>query len=191
MNLHDPPQADELLLQRKLCGWSDTPEYIAQWRDAMDAGYKSLFWIRPSSQPGLRAGHISLDSEAHPPDLELSNPHDKSVLTIATFFILPDYRGGGLGRATVGMLEKWATVEPYGSRNCRTVALTTLSRKYAEEDEWRAEYERMEGKEAPKRGTSNEDWYLRMGYSKWKDAPLYEGPDGYKFLAAYLRKQII
>ncbi|ROV93910.1 hypothetical protein VSDG_06288 [Cytospora chrysosperma] len=190
MNLHEQAQADELLRQRQLCGWDNTPQFIAKFRDAMDARVKSLFWIRPTSRPELRVGHISLDSEAHPPNLELANPNDKSVLTIATFYILPEHRGGGIGRAAVESLEKWATAEPYGSSNCKTVALTTISRKYAEDDEMRAEYRRMAGVEPVPKGASNEDWYLRMGYTKWMETPLYPGPDGYKFLAAYLRKRI-
>lgn len=191
MNLHDQAQAAELLRQRKLCGWADTPETIDEWRDAMDIKTKSLFWIKPTSHPDVRAGHISLDSEAHPPDLEVADPHDKSVLTIATFFILPEHRGGGIGRAAVATLEEWATVESYGSKNCKAVALTTMSRWYIEDDEGRAEFQRMDGKEPSPRGASNEDWYTRMGYIKWKDAPLYPGPDGYKFTAAYLRKRLI
>lgn len=190
MNLHDQAEADELLRQRKLCGWDNTPEFIIKFRDAMDARTKSLFWIKPASQPDLRLGHISLDSEAHPPNLELANPHDKSVLTIATFYVLPEHRGGGIGRAAVESLEKWATTEPYGSRNCKVVALTTISRKYAEDDEMRVEYKRMAGVEPVPKGASNEDWYARMGYTKWMERPLYPGPDGYKFLAAYLRKRI-
>ncbi|KUI55451.1 hypothetical protein VP1G_02776 [Cytospora mali] len=192
MNLHDQAQADELLRQRKVCGWADKPEDITKWRDKMEGNNRtvSLFWIRPTSQPGLRVGHISLDSEARVPDLELANPHDKSVLTIANLFILPEHRRGGIGRAAVQTLEKWATIEPYGSRNCKTIALTAVSRKYTDDDEWRAEYLRMAGVEPPKPGFSNEEWYSRMGYTKWKDERLYPGPDGYKFLASFLRKRI-
>ncbi|ROV98156.1 hypothetical protein VPNG_08593 [Cytospora leucostoma] len=190
IDLLEQAQADELLRQRKICGWSDTPEYIAKWKSAIDRKAKSLFWIRRAPQPDLRIGHISLDSEAHPPDLELANPIDKSVLTINTLFILPEHRGGGIGRAAIEALEKVATVEPYGSRNCRTVALTTLSRRYGEDDEWRAIYEKLVGVEAPKRGKANEDWYTRMGYVKWKDEGLWDGPDGYKFIGAFLRKRV-
>lgn len=193
MNLHDPSQVDELLRQRKICGWADTPDHVVSWRDSMDAGTKSLFWIKPGTQPDLRAGHVSLDCEAEPPDLELANPHDKSVLTIARFFILQEHRRGGLGRAVMEILEKLATEEPYGSPNCRTIAITTLSRKYTEDDRERARYEALEGKPAPPRGSSNEDWYKRMGYVKWKDEPRYEVPDKYgpdKYIAAFMRKRI-
>lgn len=190
MDLLELAQAEELLRQRKICGWSDTPEHIADWQAAIARKAKSLFWIKPASQPDLRIGHISLDSEAHPQDLELANPIDKSVLSISGLFVLPEHRGGGIGRAAIEALEKVATVEPYGSRNCKTVALTTLSRRYGEDDEWRAIYEKLVGVEAPKRGKANEDWYTRMGYVKWKDEGLWDGPDGYKFIGAFLRKRV-
>lgn len=192
MNLYDQSQIDELLRQRKICGWADTQHYIISWRDSMNAKMKSMFWIKPASQPELRVGHVSLDCEAEPPDLELANPHDKSVLTIARFFILEEHRRGGLGRAVMETLENLATKEPYGSPNCHTIAITTLSRRYAEDDQERAKYEALEGKPAAPRGLSNEDWYTRMGYVKWKDLPLYQqknGPD--KYVAAFMRKRIV
>lgn len=191
MNLYDQSQIDELLRQRKICGWADTQDYIVSWRDSMDAKIKSMFWIKPASQPDIRVGHVSLDCEAEPPDLELANPHDKSVLTIARFFILEEHRRGGLGRAVMETLESLATKEPYGSPNCHTIAITTLSRRYAEDDQERAKYEALEGKPPAPKGLSNEDWYTRMGYVKWKDLPLYEqknGPD--KYVAAFMRKRI-
>lgn len=193
MNLYDQSQVDELLRQRKICGWADTPDYAISWRNSMDAKTKSMFWIKPVSQPDLRAGHVSLDCEAEPPDLELANPHDKSVLTIARFFILQEHRRGGLGRAVMETLERLATEEPYGSPNCHTIAITTLSRKYSEDDQERARYEAIEGRAAPPKGGSNEDWYERMGYVKWKDEPHYavsaeDGSD--KYVAAFMRKRI-
>lgn len=191
MDLYQQPQVDELLRQRKICGWADTPDHVAAWRESMDARKKTMFWIKPTAQPSLRAGHVSLDCEAEPPDLELANPHDKSVFTIARFFILQEHRRGGLGRAVMETLEKLATREPYGSPNCHTIAITTLSRRYAEDDQERARYEALEGKPAPPRGSSNEDWYSRMGYVKWKDMPHYDiknSPD--KYVAAFMKKRI-
>lgn len=191
MNLYDQTQIDELLRQRKICGWADTQDYVISWRNSMNAKMKTMFWIKPAGQPDLRVGHVSLDCEAEPPDLELANPHDKSVLTIARFFILEEHRRGGLGRAVMETLERLATKEPYGSANCHTIAITTLSRRYAEDDQERAKYEAWEGKPAAPRGLSNEDWYARMGYVKWKDMPLYQiknRPD--KYVAAFMRKRI-
>lgn len=152
---------------------------------------KSFFWIKPESQPDLRVGHISLDSEAEPPDLELANPHDKSVLTIARFFVLLEHRGTGIGRAAMEMLESRAQCEPYGSPNCKAVAISTLSRKYWEDDEYRNEFKWLTGSDPRPRGTSNEDWYARMGYVKWKEVPTYEclRPDR-KLLAVYMKKII-
>jgi len=157
---------------------------------------KSLFWITipstPESKPH-RAGHISLDSVAEPPDLDLANP-DKSVLTIATFFIDPSFRSGGLGRTTMELLESYATKEPYGSPHCKIVAVTTLSRRYWEDDEYRSVWA-LTGRETPVRGSSNEDWYSRMGYVKWKEEPRYKqkpGPNGeeVKLFASFLRKNL-
>lgn len=191
MDLYNQSQVDELLRQRKICGWADTLDYIVSWRDSMGANMKSMFWIKPASQPSLRAGHVSLDCVAEPPDLELANPHDKSVLTIAGFFVLEEHRRGGLGRAVMETLEKLAIQETYGSPNCHTIAITTLSRRYTEDDQERARYETLEGKQASPKGLSNEDWYARMGYVKWKDVPRYDsknGPD--KYVAAFMRKRI-
>lgn len=195
MDLHDPAQADELLRQRVLCGWAMTPDYIDAWRAAMDAKTKGFFWIRlpGGAAAAARAGHISLDSEADPPDLDLANPHDRSVLTIARFFLLPEHRGGGVGRAVMELLERHARELPYGSPNCRAIALDTLSRWYSEEEEGRAEYEWLTGQPPPARGRNNEDWYVRQGYVKFKEKPKYEGGDvreGHKLVAVYMRKTI-
>lgn len=193
IDLHDQAQADELLRQRVMCGWAMTPDYIDAWRAAMDAKTKGFFWIKLPSRPDLRAGHISLDSEADPPDLELANPHDRSVLTIARFFVLPELRGGGLGRAAMETLESYAREEPYGSPNCRAIALDTLSKKYTEEDEYRAQYEWLTGEPPRKGAVNNEDWYLRQGYVKFKEAPKYEGEgvrEGHKLIAVYMKKMI-
>lgn len=219
IHLHDSEQAAELLRQRVICGWDRTPDDIARWRDSMDAGLKTMFWITIPSDPAAsstttttnpasptpqeetttsgptrtRIGHVSLDSEAHPPDLTLANPHDRSVLCVANLFILPAYRGGGIARAVFDLLAKLAKEEPHGSPNCRALAVTTLSRKYHEDDEWRAAFERLQGE--PPKGRVNEAWYVRMGFVKWKEEPRYEvegpgGKDGEKFVASFLRKEI-
>ncbi|PSR82445.1 hypothetical protein BD289DRAFT_14144 [Coniella lustricola] len=206
VDFSDEGQCAELLRQREICGWAKTQEDIAAWREATAARIKSMFWIQKvvaeqdAQPPGaasslIRIGHVSLDAEAEPPNLELANPHDRSVLTISRLFILPEHRKGGVGRAAVAMLEEYARQEPYGSRNCRTIAITTLSRRYCEEDAYRAEYLLASGESEPlQRGTSNEDWYARMGYVKWKDEPLYlqpmAGRQDFRLVAAYMRKAI-
>ncbi|KAL6405768.1 hypothetical protein AUP68_10906 [Ilyonectria robusta] len=169
MNLHDPDEFSELLRQRTVCGWNKEPSKIEQWRDRMDKKTKSLFWVVPAHLAGAPAlqryvGHIALCSAAHPEDLELANP-DKSVLMISTLFILPEHRGGGLGRAAIEALEACAREEPYGSPNCKAITVQTVRRKYREDDGARR------GMEPPKKGTSQEDWYARMGYVTWKEEP--------------------
>ncbi|KAK1770203.1 hypothetical protein QBC33DRAFT_530407 [Phialemonium atrogriseum] len=197
MDLHNPAEFDEFLRQRISCGWDKEVEIIEGCRKRMDDKTKFLFWIVPAElaeSPGTSrfAGHISLQTTAHPPDLELANP-DKTVLMISTFFILPEYRRGGLGRAAVQALEERARVEPYGSPACRALALTALSRRYTEDDEWRGFYAER-GMEAPDKGSSIEDWYTRMGYVKWKEEPRYRDKlqDGTEIvlLASFLRKEL-
>lgn len=204
MNLHDTNQATELLRQRILCGWNQTPDFVAGLRDSMDAGLKAVFWItKPATEETttsqqdhktLRIGHVSLDSVAHPEDLTLANPHDKSVLTISNLFILAEHRGGGIARTAIDQLTHWAKEEPYGSPNCKAVAVTAISKKYHDDDEWRAKFEWLNNTPAPERGRANEDWYVRMGFVKWKEEPRYPaeipGREGEMFWASFLRKEI-
>lgn len=168
INLHDPAEFDIMRQHRIKCGWNHNDEVISSWRDKVDAKIKSFFWITlpPSTTDGppIKAGHISLDSlgEAPDPDFALANP-DKSLLTISTFFIDPMYRGG-LGRTAMEMLEKMAREEPYGSVNCKAIAVFTLSRWYTNDDEGRKVWE-MLGGETPVKQSSSDDWYRRMGMS--------------------------
>ncbi|KAH7120268.1 hypothetical protein B0J13DRAFT_457336 [Dactylonectria estremocensis] len=178
MDLHDPDEFSELLRQRTLCGWNKDPSKIEQWRDEMANKTKSLFWIVPTHLTGVPppqryVGHIALCSISE--DLELANP-DKSVFTFDTLFILPEHRGGGLGRAAIQALEACAREEPYGSPNCKAMTVKTISRKYREDDECRDIYMRLNSRRGmgpPEKGTSQEDWYARMGYVKWKEEPGY------------------
>lgn len=199
MDLYDSVQFDELLRQRVICGWNNTASVIEAWRDEVGAGTRVMFWVIPPSLahieiPQRLGGHISMLSQTSPLDHELANP-DKSVLHITSLFILPEHRHGGIGRASVEALEKWAKVEPYGSPACREITIHTLSRRYIEDDgeEWRGLWGRF-GLPTPEKGTSNEDWYSRMGYVKWKEAPRYPEtlPDGTQILwrASFLRKTL-
>lgn len=194
MDLHDQDQVAELLRQRIICGWNKTPDFVASLRDAMDAGQKAVFWIHKLPDHS-RVGHVSLDSTASPPDPGLADPHDKTVLTIANLFVLPAHRGGGLARAALDVLvRQFARQAPYGSPNCRAVAVTTISKKYHDDDEWRARFEWLNGTPAPERGKANEDYYTRMGFVKWKEEPRYSselpGREGHFFWASFLRKEI-
>jgi GNAT superfamily N-acetyltransferase len=101
-------------------------------------------------------------------------------MVLATLFILPEHRGKGLAGAAVRAMEGMAKIEPYGWKECKAMTLNTLARKYVEDEEWRRvgkwPYENM-GAPLPERGMSNEDWYVRMGYVKWKEVPLYRTKD--------------
>ncbi|KAK4658266.1 hypothetical protein QC762_100520 [Podospora pseudocomata] len=198
IDLHDPVEFDELLHQRDLCGWDKMASDIEAWRTAMDAGTRAMFWIVPPSLahlplPDRCAGHIALVSEMSPPNEELARP-DKSILYISSLFIRPEHRGG-LGRKAVQALESWAKIPPYGSPHCEAITLTALDRRYTEDDseEWGGVWARF-GQQAPKKGSSTEDWYARMGYVKWKSQPMFDEQflDGtkIKLVAAFLRKTL-
>ncbi|RAO64545.1 uncharacterized protein BHQ10_000557 [Talaromyces amestolkiae] len=140
----------------------------------------------------IRAGHISLDSYTEPADPELAR-EDRSIMTVQTFFILPEYRTGGVGRAAMDLVEVLAMQEPYGSPHCHTLALTTVSKKHIEIDapEWRGLWKRC-GFNVPK--FSNEIWYEKLGYVYWKEEPRYDAValDGSPshIIASFMRKKL-
>jgi GNAT superfamily N-acetyltransferase len=196
MNLHNTTEFDELLRQRIICGWDYSPSDLEAWRAAADAQTISMFWVVPPSLSQLpvsqrHGGHISMNRKTEPPD-------DKPIQHIFNLFILPEHRHGGLGRAAVQALEAWAKVEPYGSPECKAITLNAISRRYIEDDgeEWRGLYTRVcesLGIETTVKGSSNEDWYARMGYVKWKEQPMYpvllDGSE-IMLIAALLRKEL-
>lgn len=55
-------------------------------------------------------------------------------------------------------------------------------------------WQRLEGREPPMRGSSNEAWYERMGYVKWKSEGRYEqrmeSGEVVKLVASFLRKKV-
>ncbi|KAF9887101.1 hypothetical protein FE257_010595 [Aspergillus nanangensis] len=174
INLHNPDEFSALQTQRQQCGWDFTDNALLAWRQKQDAQLKSFFWITipssssPSDGP-IRAGHISLDSYADPPDQELAR-EDRHILTIQNFFVAPQYRAFGVGRAAMDQLEAMATQEPYGSRACQYLAVTTKTKRYYYDEDapgiegtgiWAAT-----GEERPKFSTV--DWYERRGYVCWK-----------------------
>jgi ribosomal protein S18 acetylase RimI-like enzyme len=201
INLHNQAESDELLRQRILCGWANTPRNIEVWRKAIDKGEVVLFWIVPrhlTSSPALQrfAGHIGLENECQPPEHDIARP-DKSLIEISTLFVLKEYRHLGLGRTAMRDMERYAQQEPYGSPNCKAVTIHTMSRRYWEDDgdDWRGIYARIDSNaRPPAKGTSNEDWYARMGYVKFKEEPRYptkllDGTD-WKFTAVFMRKEL-
>ncbi|KAL1867685.1 hypothetical protein Daus18300_006241 [Diaporthe australafricana] len=181
--LSEQSQADELFRQRQICGWKTSLKDIASWQERTQARTTTLFWIKPTAQPDLRAGHISLVKAS-----------DSSDLTISDLFVLPEHRGGGIARAAFETLEDWATTEPYGSKDCKALLVDTLSRKYSEDDEYRLKYIRLTGVEPKPKGATNEEWYTRMGYVKYKEEPKYPAREGRiveeKLLAVFMRKEL-
>jgi GNAT superfamily N-acetyltransferase len=207
INLHNPDEYAELQAQRLKCGWDAEDSKLLAWREKQDQKLKSFFWITipAPSTPGeyadkqaedkrtIRAGHISLDAYADPPDPELACA-DRSVLTIQTFFILPEYRGNGLGNKAMDLVEGMASQEPWGSPACRFVTVNTPSRRYFYEDfpEKRAIWETW----ADNRPVMcNVDWYSRRGYVCWKSEPRYrerlKNGEEVMIVADFLRKAII
>lgn len=183
-NLHEQSQVDELVRQRKICGWKTRPSDMVSWKERTEARATTLFWIKPTAQPDLRVGHISLDKI----------DDDPSSMKIADLFVLPEHRGGGIARAAFKAMEEMATTEPYGSEKCRNLLVDTLSKKYSEDEEMRLEYNQLTGTWPKPKGTTNEEWYGRMGYMTYKEKPTYperEGqPGGKLLLASYMKKAI-
>ncbi|RHZ60752.1 hypothetical protein CDV55_100689 [Aspergillus turcosus] len=195
--LDDRDQFAELQRQRTICGWFSDPQTLQKWKQKQQENLKALFWITitiPDDENGIRirAGHIALDAYCSPPDPELARA-DKSVLTISSFFVLPEYRSYGLGLRTMRLIEEMAVVEPYGSPRCRFITLNALSKRYVYDEgpEGRGLWGRM-GMEPP--AFSIQEWYESLGYVSWKEEPLYEERtlDGevVKLWEAFMRKEV-
>jgi GNAT superfamily N-acetyltransferase len=202
LNLHDTAEFNELLRQRVICGWDFSPSNLEAWRAAADAQTIAIFWVVPKSLsqlsvPQRYAGHIMGQSKTEPPADDNAGA-EISVFHIWNLFILPEHRLGGVGKAAVQGLEAWAKMEQHVSPECKAMTLNALSRRYIEDDgeEWRGMYAKVCASleiELPAKGSSNEDWYARMGYVKWKEEPSYPVTvDGRKIMliAASLRKEL-
>lgn len=188
VNLHDEQEVLELLEQRHICGWNYMPSNIDTWRRMMDEGTKTMFWITLPAPEHIRAGHISLASQSTPPHDELARL-DKTVMTISTFFTMPEYRGQGLGIEAMDQLTDLAKHSPYGSERCASIAIDTM-RKEDDTDAW-SDLWASKGLQAP---VSMEPFYVRRGYVKFHEESRYEdscpqiGPLHVK--AAFLRKTL-
>jgi GNAT superfamily N-acetyltransferase len=202
MNLHNKSEFDELLRQRKICGWDMTTQYLEAWRNDADAHTIAMFWVIPPLLSQLPApqrygGHIGMRKKTDPTDLKLT-PADMPVLHLFNLFVLPEQRKGGLGRSAVQALEAWAKIEPYGSLDCKAITLNAISKQYIEDEseEWKGLYKKVTanlGLEIPPKGKSNEDWYSKMGYVKYDQEPMYPVTvDGKKVLlmASLLQKKL-
>ncbi|GFF23429.1 hypothetical protein IFM61606_08829 [Aspergillus udagawae] len=198
-NLQDAEQFAELQRQRIICGWLCDPQTLQKWKQKQQENLKALFWITiPDPSTGddkgirIRAGHIALDAYCDPPEPDLARA-DKSVQTISSFFVLPEYRSYGLGRRAMRLIEEMAVGEPYGSPRCRFVTLNALSKRYVYDEgpDWRGLFERL-GMSPP--SYSIQEWYESLGYVSWKEEPLYEVRtlDGevVKLREAFMRKEL-
>lgn len=188
IDLHKEQEVSDLIVQRKICGWNFSHDVIRKWRDLSDKGLKTLFWILIPDSNDIKAGHISLASQAAPPDPDLAC-EDRSVMTISTFFILPEHRSGGIGRQVMDRMEEMATKQPHGSPNCKAIAIDTLSEKYHDEAHplWPHLKQHLETQ------PSNQLWYERRGYVPFKVVPRYQEstPMGDVVLdAVFLRKEL-
>ena len=169
IDLHQLQEVDALILQRKICGWDYSEKVIAKWRTSADKNLKTIFWIVLPDKYGTKAGHISLASKAEPHDPDLAQ-EDRSVMTISTFFILPEHRSRGIGRKVMDLIEEMATSDPYGSPKCKAIAIDTLSKSYYDPSHpmW------PDMREALEKQPSNQLWYERRGYVPFKVTPRYQ-----------------
>lgn len=196
INLDHQNQYQRLQAQRKECGWYYEDAYLDRWREAAAEGSKCLFWITTSSpddtdQPIIFAGHISLDSFSESADLQREMTRsNKSLLTISTFFVLPEFRGKGVGGDAWMQVERLARLEPYGHPRCSAIVIMSLSCRYVEDPVLRARYVEWTGEEPQ----SYERWYARIGYVKWKEEACTEvvGPGGEVILLveAFMKKSL-
>lgn len=179
IDLNNEEEYRLLQAQRKQCGWHYEDAYLNNWRDQAVTGIKCLFWITTPSPVAnaspVFAGHISLESASDDPQHELARA-DKSLLTISTFFVLPEFRAKGIGRQAMVQLESLARSEPFGSPRCAAITIMALSCRYVEDSAMKALYVEWTGEEP----MSYERWYAKMGYKKWKEEACTEvvKPDG-------------
>ncbi|EAW12195.1 uncharacterized protein ACLA_061570 [Aspergillus clavatus NRRL 1] len=194
IHLDNPNHFAKLQTQRQLCGWDHEITTLKKWATKQREGLKSLFWIAipdPSItniNSTIYVGHIALDAYADPPDPDLARA-DKSILTVHSFFIMPEYRALRLGRRAMALVEEMAVEEP----RCRLITLTALSKRYMYEEgpEGRGIWARI-GMDQP--AFSIQEWYEKGGYVAWKEGPLYEAStvDGGVVVLweAFMRKEV-
>jgi len=225
MNLEVDDERAILLIQREICTWGT--DRIPHWREAQAKGDVTGFWIvlpfdsatftkdeqlrvtrglstiKRDDQILYTVGHVSLDKRIpaggpqNTVDPTLANS-DGSVLHISSLFVLPEFSSSGLGALAMRQCEKLAQEEPYGSPNCHTVSITTLSPRHCPGEQSMAGIDGIGiwdllGVTQPK--MDNSVWYRRLGYVSYKnDEPRYHFvlPDGspYWFYAAFMHKRL-
>lgn len=198
LDLQDDTHVQELVRQRIICGWGEDEESINNWRNQTSKGTKKFWWITipatdektsdPSSTSsrGIKAGHIALASETSPPDPDLARL-DRSILTVNTFFLLPEYRALGLGRASWFAVEEKAKQIP----ECKQIAIDTWDGRYVTDKgpEWGGFLATLGI--VMRDSLINEEWYARMGYEKFKTEPRYPLPGTDRMMVAvFLRKYL-
>lgn len=183
MNLDSPMEVQDLLHQRRICGWSYQQSDIDHWRSLTIVGTKMLYWIVLPTRSNVRAGHISLASESTPANPKLARL-DRSLLTISTFFVLPEYRTLGLGGRAISRLEDEARAE-----GCEALVIDTM-RKEEDTEAWRASFTEK-GLDPIK---SVQTFYEKRGYVKfWEEARYGDSIPEMGWLnikAAFLRKEL-
>lgn len=188
VDLESSAEVDELLHQRRICGWKYLMSDIEIWREKVNKGRKSLFWIVVPSSNNIRAGHISLDSEANPPH-ELIARHDRTLMTITMFFVMPEFRSKGVGGQAMNLIEDMAKHPPHGSERCEAVVVDTMRK--ADEDGPHVQIYREQGLEPP---VSGQPYYEKRGYVVFHEEKRYAGSvpavPSLDVTAAFMKKQL-
>lgn len=223
VDLDHEDQRSILYAQRKICGWGETN--IPIWDAHIKSGHRAMFWIAfPSSSPAatgiatkpaldfiphpanggsekvLLVGHVALDRIDVPSEDSLTGDttltaEDGSVLTIATLFVMPEFKVHGLGSFAMTECERLAQEEPYGSLNCRAISVNTLSDRHCGNG--------VDGKDGldmfpslglPTPARSNVGWFEKQGYVRYKEEKRYKAytTDGKTIIvwAVYLKKEL-
>ncbi|PWY85924.1 hypothetical protein BO70DRAFT_378638, partial [Aspergillus heteromorphus CBS 117.55] len=120
VNLFHAHDYNELQRQRQISGWHFSDPHLLSWGAKQAANLKSLFWIAipnpNATNSPIRAGHISFDLYADPPDAGLTqtrpihrdHPDVLHPLRIRS-------TTSGVGRQTIEQVKQLARSEPYGS----------------------------------------------------------------------------
>ncbi|KAF2218650.1 hypothetical protein BDZ85DRAFT_269999 [Elsinoe ampelina] len=223
VDLDDPKQAAIMLAQRKICGWG--ADNIRVWHKYIKSGERAMFWIAlpsssaaatsvprsdaldciPSSKDGkedqfLLVGHTALDwidlpVEDHFQVDDTLTAEDGSVLTISSLCIMPEFKAYGLGTWSMQKLEEMAQQKPYGSPNCRAIAVNTLSDRHVKGGIPGPEgLDMFPNLGIPIPDRSNVGWFEKMGYVRYKEEKRYEakGINGNTVYiwAVFLRKEL-
>lgn len=205
MDLNQPLEYDILYHQRVICGWG--ADRVDKFKTCMANGDRTLFWIAlPPSHKSeqtptfqrdgieiLPVGHVAIDKADDPEGDHKPDPTlvaaDGSILMISLLFVLPAFNSLRLGAFAMDQCEMLVQQEPYGSRNCRAVALTSLSSRYyaggLEGPDGMGRWETL-GLAMPLREVA--PWYKRRGYVKYKEEIRY-GVD-VKWYAQFMRKEL-